>query len=167
MPDSNVDVVSWKLARPCSMAPAQLAAAYGGLCVLSLSVALFFWVQGARLVMPFACLELLAVGVAFWVYARHAGDAEWVSLRQGKLVIQRCHGGRWSRFEASVSWVVVEISSDARQWVQCRSGEQTVHIGRWVRLERRRVFVRELRSALKSSAAGQQQVSHEATPGKF
>ena len=42
--------VEWTLKRNCSITPAQLLAAYGGLCVLALGVAAVSWLQGARLV---------------------------------------------------------------------------------------------------------------------
>jgi uncharacterized membrane protein len=66
--------VEWVLKRNCSMAPGQLFGLFLALCVVSLGIASFFWFQGAKLVMPFAWLELIAVGGAFLVYARHAAD---------------------------------------------------------------------------------------------
>jgi hypothetical protein len=44
-------------------------------------VGTFFWFQGAVLILPFAWLELAAVGVAFVVYARHAADGEHILLQ--------------------------------------------------------------------------------------
>src|SRR5256885_14032271 len=77
--------VEWKLKRNCSLAPRQLLGFYSALCALSLVVATAFWWAGARMVMPFAWLELLAVGAAMLVYARHATDNESIALRAGRL----------------------------------------------------------------------------------
>ena len=56
--------VQWLLRRNCSMTPAQLVAFYLSLCAWSLAIAGAFWWRGATLVMPFAGIELLAVGAA-------------------------------------------------------------------------------------------------------
>ena len=48
--------VQWLLKRHCSLKPAQLGWFYVSLCVLSLGIAGFFWLQGATMVMPFAWL---------------------------------------------------------------------------------------------------------------
>ena len=56
-----------------------------------------FWLQGAWVIMPIAGLELLAVGVAFLVYARHATDGERLILQAGQLLVEQCHAGKISR----------------------------------------------------------------------
>ena len=71
----------WFLKRNCSVTPAQLGWLYASLCAVSLGIALVFWFHGAVLILPFAWLELAAVGAAFLVYARHARDGETISLQ--------------------------------------------------------------------------------------
>ena len=73
--------VQWLFKRNCSVTPAQLVWLYVSLCVVSLGIAIFFWWQGATLVMPLAWLEIVVVGAAFWVYARHATDGERTVLQ--------------------------------------------------------------------------------------
>ena len=63
--------VAWHLRRNCSVTPRQLGGIYAGLCLVSLGIAIGFWWLGAKLVLGFAGLELLAVGAAFLAYARH------------------------------------------------------------------------------------------------
>ena len=55
------------------MSPAGLALALAGLAVLTLAIGAGFAVIGAWLVLPFAGLEVLALAVAYFVYARRAG----------------------------------------------------------------------------------------------
>ena len=62
--------IVWFLRRNCSVTPAQLGWFYASLCVVSLGIAVLFWLQGATLILPFAWLELGAIGVAFLLYAR-------------------------------------------------------------------------------------------------
>ena len=44
---------------------------------------------GAWLVLPFTGIELLAVGIAFAIYARHAVDYERIRLFQNRLLIEQ------------------------------------------------------------------------------
>ena len=55
------------------MSPAGLATAFAALAALTLAIGAGFAVVGAWLVLPFAGLEVLMLGVAFFVYARRAG----------------------------------------------------------------------------------------------
>ena len=51
---TSADGLHWTLRRNCSVTPGQLAATFLALGALSLAVAVFFWFQGAVLVLPFA-----------------------------------------------------------------------------------------------------------------
>jgi len=140
--------VQWILKRNCSITPIQLAGLYASLCVVSLGIATFFWIQGARLVMPFAWLELIAVGSAFLVYARHASDAEKIHLYGGQLVIELELGGRTERAEFNREWVRVEpIRGDGSLIVVSGQG-RSVNVGRHLRPELRPALAREIRYVL-------------------
>lgn len=70
----------WLFKRNCSLAPRQLAVIFGSLAAVSLSIATVFAARGAWMVLPFACIEVMALGAAFVVYARHAADYERIVL---------------------------------------------------------------------------------------
>ena len=84
--------MQWLLKRNCSLAPRQLLWFYVVLSGLSLGIAVGFWLHGATLVMPFAGLEVLAIGVALLVYARHASDCESIRLQGGSLTVEHACG---------------------------------------------------------------------------
>ena len=111
------DGLHWILRRNCSVTPQQLGAMFVLLSVLSLTVAAFFWSQGAWMVLPFSALELLAVAVAFLMYGRHAADGEHISLQNGRLVVEREEAGSLSRVELAGSAVRVDVSADERRLV--------------------------------------------------
>lgn len=136
----------WKLARHCSLAPRQLLWVFVLLSMLSLTVAVFFWLVGAPWVMPFACLELLALGVAFVVYARHAGDAEWIALQGEQLRVARCQAGRWTYWQASRWTVRVGLSQNGL--VELRAAGQCLELGALVNTAQRGQLVQALRQAL-------------------
>jgi uncharacterized membrane protein len=141
----------WKLARNCSLTPKQLLVVFVALSMLSLTVALFFWLMGARWVMPFACLELGALGAAFLVYARHAGDAEWVALRGDQLLVRRCHGGRWSQWQAELAWLRVGWAPNGL--VELRVAGRSLQVGASASNGQRQKMMQELRAALVDQAA--------------
>ena len=144
------DVVQWLLKRNCSVTPAQLAGLYLSLCVVSLGIATFFWAQGARMVMLFAWLELSAVGWAFLVYARHAGDGEKIVLQGGQLVVELETAGRMRRAEFNREWVRVEPRDGDGSLIEVSGQGRTVSVGRHLRPELRPALAREIRSVLRA-----------------
>lgn len=143
--------VEWKLKRNCSMAPRQLLGFYSVLCVLSLAVATFFWWQGARMVMPFTWAELVAVGVALLVYARHAADNESIALRDDRLTVELASGNRLERVEFQPQWVRVEPEAGDGSLVELSGQGRRVAVGRFLRPELRPLLANELRMALRHS----------------
>ena len=141
--------MQWTLKRNCSVTPAQLGYLYVSLCILSLGVSGMFWSLGATLVLPFALLELLAVGTAFLVYARHATDSERISLLEGCLVVEWEIAGRLQRCEFAREWVRVEPRQDDGQMIEVRGGGKSVRVGRYVRSDQRPLLAREIRQALR------------------
>jgi len=152
--------VLWLLKRNCSIAPRQLLAFYASFCGLSLAIAALFWLEGALLVLPFAGIELVAVGAALLCYARHATDRETIRLHPGRLLVQRVHGARLEEVEFAPAWVRVEPRSGDRSLIELSGQGRRITVGRYVRPELRRQLADELRWALRRwqgrSASGDQ-----------
>ncbi len=141
----------WSLKRNCSVTPAQLGWMYASLCVVSLGIGTLFWLQGAKLVMPFAWLELVAVGAAFLVYARHAADGEKISLQGAQLVVELENAGRLERAEFNRNWVRIEPKAGDRSLIEVSGQGRSVEVGRYVRPELRPVLAREIRMAVRGA----------------
>ena len=144
--------IHWFLQRNCSVSPAQLAWLYVSLCVVSLGIGTVFWWHGATLVLPFAWIELVAVGAAFVVYARHAADGERISLQGRQLVVELENAGRLERAEFDREWVRVEPSAADRSLIEVSGRGRSVNVGRYVRPELRPALAREIRRALRDAA---------------
>lgn len=142
--------VQWIFKRNCSVTPAQLGWFYVSLCVVLLGISAFFWSQGATLVMPFSWLELLAVGAAFLVYARHAGDGEKIVLQGEQLVVELETAGRMQRAEFNREWVRVEPRDEDGSLIEVSGQGRSVRVGRHVRPELRPALAREIRLALRT-----------------
>lgn len=147
--DGQHQAIQWLIKRNCSVTPVQLVRLYISLCVVSLGIAGLFWMQGARMIMPFAWLELLAVGTAFVVYARHARDGEKITLDGPRLVVELENGGRTERAEFARDWVRVEPRSGDGSLIEVSGQGRTVVVGRHLRPELRPALAREIRFALR------------------
>jgi uncharacterized membrane protein len=141
--------IHWFLRRNCSVTPAQLGWVYGSLCIVSLGIATFFWFQGARLILPFAWLELAAVGLAFMAYARHAADGEHISLQGRRLVVELENAGKLERAEFHRDWVRVEPAADDRSLIEVSGRGRRMTVGRYLRPELRPALAQEIRRALR------------------
>ncbi|HEU4457958.1 MAG TPA: DUF2244 domain-containing protein [Methylibium sp.] len=146
--------IEWLLKRNCSLKPQQLFGVYASLCVISLTIATYFWLNGATLVMPFAWAELLVVGAALLVYARHAADRELITLQSGRLVVEHLHGGRVERAEFQPDWVRVEPRRDDRSLIELSGQGATIAVGRYVRPELRPALADEFRATFRQWPEG-------------
>ncbi len=138
----------WLLKRPCALTPRQCGVAFGVACAVSLLVALAFWMVGAGWVLPFAVLELTALGVALLWYGRQVADRELLVLRDGRLLVECELGGRVERREWPAPWVRVEGSAQGEGWLELRMGAERLRVGRLATPAQRRQLARELRWAL-------------------
>jgi uncharacterized membrane protein len=145
--------IEWRLKRNCSISPKQLFGVYVSLCVVSLVIAGAFSWAGASPVLMFAGVELLLVGAALLVYARHAADQERITLAGAALTVEHLHGGETERSEFRAAWVRVEPLSSDRSLIEVAGDGQTVRVGRYVRPELRASLARELRVALRGQGA--------------
>jgi uncharacterized membrane protein len=144
--------LQWLLQRNCSITPGQLGAVFLSLCTVSLLISGFFYVQGASMVLAFAGLELLLVGLALIVFARHAGDRETLTLFGRSLQVEQYFGGRVECTHFAADWVHVEPAGGQGSLVQLSGKGQRVRVGRFLRPELRGAFARELRHALRRAS---------------
>jgi uncharacterized membrane protein len=141
--------MQWLLKKNCSTSPRQLGSAYAFLALLSMGIAAGFWAMGATLVFPFASAELLLVGLALVVYARHATDGEEIRLgSQGLTVLHTC-GSRVRKVEFQPTWVRVEPEHGDRSLIEFSGQGRRIAVGRFVRPELRQQLADEFRWALR------------------
>lgn len=143
--------IDWRLVRNRAVTPAQLGWMYVSWCLLTIGVAVFFWMLGARLVMPLVWLAIAAAGVAFAMYGRHAADGERISLQGSRLVVERESAGKLERAEFDRSRVRVEPKTGDRSLITLSAQGRTVEVGRYVRPELRPALASEIRMALRAA----------------
>jgi uncharacterized membrane protein len=136
--------------------------AYLLLCTVALLVALGFWWQGVQLVMAFAGIELVAVGIGMLLMARHARDREIITLSGREMAVETHVGQQVERISFRAEWVRVEPAAAEGSLVELSGEGRSVRIGRHVRPELRFELAQELRRALRMSRmAGERVLDHE------
>src|SRR5260221_12937771 len=81
------------------MSPAGLAKVFLALAVFVLAIGAGFAAAGAWLILPFAGLEVLLLGGAFVLQARHATDYERIELDPGRLRREVAEAERLAPYE--------------------------------------------------------------------
>ena len=101
------------------------------------------------LVLPLAWAELVAVGIAFLFYARHATDGEKIYLQDGQLVVELENGGRMERAAFRRDGVRVEPRAGDRSLIEVSGQGRSIDVGRFVRPELRPLLAKEIRTVLR------------------
>jgi uncharacterized membrane protein len=143
--ESEPVLKDWTMKRNCSVSPKQFVCFYLSLAVVSLGIAFMLDLIGAWLVLPFTGIELLAVGIAFAIYARHAVDYERIRLFPNRLVIERVSAEQVTQFEFNPRWVRIEPGATPRDQIKLVSRGETIMIGQHLAQYRRAQFAGELR----------------------
>lgn len=152
--------VQWLMKRNCSVTPRQLFLVFVSLCAVSSVIAAFFFWQGAPYVAAFAGAELLAVGLALLLFARHAADREQLTLVGRSLLVEQTLAGRTQRAGWQADWLRVEPQAGQGSLVQLSGGGRTLHVGRFLRPELRAAFAHELRQALRQARLAESATKH-------
>ena len=151
--DGGAVGLQWVLKRNCSITPAQLFGTYLALCAVSLAIALGFTWRGASPVLAFAAIEMLLVGAALLVYARHATDQERITLSDGALSVEHQRGLQTERTQFRAAWVRVEPRHGEGSLVELSGDGRRSFVGRYLRPDLRTPLAQELRVALRANCA--------------
>jgi uncharacterized membrane protein len=139
----------WVLRRHAPLSPAQMLVFFASLSLVSLSIGLFFWLQGALLVLPFAALEILAVGICFLIFSRHVLDQERIVVDGFQVVVEHEAAGVRERAQFHRQWVRIEPLGGEHSLIAVSGQGKTMQVGRYVRPERREALAHELRRAVR------------------
>lgn len=119
-----------------------------GLSLVTLMLVFPLVAMGFWLVLPFAGLELLAVGAGLYYVSCCCHECEVICVATDSIQIER---GRWhsrQRWVLARQWVRVVLTSCPRQWypsrLHIRTQGRTVEIGRFLVERERRELAQEL-----------------------
>lgn len=145
------------LIRPnCSMSWRNLVRFYAGIFIVSMSIAAGFAMKGAWLILPFAGLEMLVLGVALYIVSHRSArwqeiaiEAETVSIANGAA------GKEQGRRSFQRTWIQVELEDAPINGYPSRllvgSHGQRVEVGACLNEDEKRSLAAELRLAVQQN----------------
>ena len=139
------------LKRNCSISPGGMLRVFALLGLASLCIATGFALAGAWLILPFAGLEVFALGAAFIVNARHATDFERIEVSADRLTLEIAEADRLARyvFHPRVAKLRLEKDEGYGARVLLRTPGRDVEVGRHLDAEARVEFAAELSKRLR------------------
>jgi len=125
---------------------------FAGIAAFVITIGIGFSLAGAWLVLPFAGLEVVVVGVVLYLLVRHNDDHDLIVIHHDRVMVVRRHGGRERHEEFQRYWVKVELRR-GRSWYPSRlsigSHGRFVTIGADISEEERRALAARLNELLR------------------
>jgi uncharacterized membrane protein len=118
---------------------------FAALAVLVLAIGVGF--ARAWLILPFAGLEVLLLGAAFVLYARHAADYERIDLDAGRVTVEVADGERIARYEMNCGLEHPRVSVKEGR-VVLQGAKEELEVGRHLDAEARVELAAELEKRL-------------------
>ena len=132
----------------------QLIWIYSILAGFTLGIALGFFSQGLTLVLPFAGLEVVALGAALYISAWRGGVKEVISVTGDKIRIEIGHNFPEQRYELKRVWAQVVLQRPWNNWYPSRlfirSHGRQIEIGRFLNESERQGLAKELQKLIKN-----------------
>jgi uncharacterized membrane protein len=145
---------SWRLARNCCLAPAQLLWGTCAVPLLACAASLVFVALGYPLIALFALVQALGILAAVLAYGRHAVDKEELSLRGGQLRLTVHEGSRVASHGWCARGVRLQPALQGTEPLQLLAGGRRYALGRHLCAAHRLVLARELKQALEHERSG-------------
>jgi len=137
--------------RNCSISPRALWLLLAATAAVSFGIGIGFAVFGAWVILPFAGLEMAALGAAFYCVSRHAGDYEKFVEEQGALKVEIRDAGTTSAYEFNPHWARLVVHARGREpRLALRSHGRELEIGRHLDAAERLDLARLLAQRLSS-----------------
>ncbi len=128
---------------------------FGGLCLVTLMLVLPLVSMGFWLVLPFAVLELLAVGIGLYFVTCRCHECEVICVAADSIRIERGRRRPQQSWVLTRHWARVVLTNCPRQWypsrLQIRAQGRAVEIGRFLIEEERCELARELTRCLRTN----------------
>lgn len=122
-----------------------------GIAGATLAVALFFAFHGVWMVLPFAGLEIVVLGWAFFHLHCHARDFERITVDDNRVLVETLDYKRTYRTEFQRYWARVILRNTPvtrRARLFLRSHGREIEIGRFMNDEERAQVARQMRACL-------------------
>lgn len=126
-------------------------------CVIaafSLGIGVGFYLQGLTLILPFAGLELTALGLALYISSWRGGRKEIVKITNDSVFVETGYNQPETTVEFEKSWLQIVVDKSWNQWypsrLLLRSHGKQMEIGSFLNEEERKGLAITLRRAMKT-----------------
>ncbi|SVB96729.1 uncharacterized protein METZ01_LOCUS249583 [marine metagenome] len=119
---------------------------------VTISIAFGFFTQGLTLILPFAGLELLALGVVLYISAWRSNIKEVVNVTEEKIRIEIGRNGPEKTYELDKTWAKVVLERSWNNWypsrLLLRSHGRQIEIGKFLNEQERQCLGAELKKVI-------------------
>lgn len=119
---------------------------------VTISIAFGFFTQGLTLILPFAGLELLALGVVLYISAWRSNIKEVVNVAEEKIRIEIGRNGPEKTYELDKTWAKVVLERSWNNWypsrLLLRSHGRQIEIGKFLNEQERQCLGAELKKVI-------------------
>ena len=134
----------------------QAVQIYAVITLCCLGIAVFYAMHGYWPILPFAGLEVLVLGVAFYLTLRRSGMREVVSVQGEVVKVEKGRETPQESWECPRAWAQVRLERPRIDWYPSRlailfQGKQ-VEIGRFLNEMERQELAYELQQAIRAPA---------------
>ena len=130
----------------------RLVCIYGIFAGFTLGIAAGFFARGFILILPFAGLELLALGIALYVSARRGGIREVITVTNETVRVETGRSAPEQSHEFRRPWSQVVLQRSWNNWypsrLLIRSHGRSVEIGRFLNEGERNSLAGQLRKMI-------------------
>lgn len=142
------------LIRPnCSLSWRSTVRFYCGIFTVSFGIAIAFAIQGAWLILPFAGLEMLVLGIALYTVARHNARWQEIDIDRDSIRITEHASSRVQRQSFQRAWAKVVLEPPAIRGhaakLCIRSHGRSVEVGGCLNEYEKRQLAEQLGRALR------------------
>ena len=146
----------WVIRPNRSLSVRQAVLVYAVITLCCLGIAVFYAMRGYWPVLPFAGLEVLVLGVAFYLTLRRSGIREVVSVDSDVVKVEKGREEPQESWECPRVWAQVRLQRSHIAWYPSRlailfQGKQ-VEIGRFLNEMERQELAYELQQAIRAPA---------------
>ena len=121
---------------------------------VTISIAFSFFAQGLTLILPFAGLELLALGVVLYISAWRSNIKEVVNVNEEKIRIEIGRNVPEKIYELDKAWANIVLERSWNNWypsrLLLRSHGRQLEIGKFLNEQERQCLAIELKKAIKN-----------------
>jgi len=133
----------------------SLVDAYAGIAVAVMLIAIFFWIKGLPLVLPFSGLELLLLGAVFYTTAWNSNWKEVITVGDYAVSIETGRNGPVSHCEFQRPWAKLILARSGGWYpsrLLIRSHGRQIEVGRFLNEQERQGLAELLSAALRQGA---------------